>query len=569
MHACFVLEARPGHDRPSATAPEGLPLKKTVQKIPHVLWALPCPLLSGVHADPSAVQQEVAAGPLHHHPAVGAPSPARVHPVASCFLPEQHFLQGPPWSESAPQAPEALPGTWSRAGLCVAAAPAVRADAEGRVLAPALQVRPQTAGPSRDACGVKSAAWSLLTAAPRLFWELELRPWPRCSHPPNSRESGRGKGRSLLCHIPRAPAGHSWSGWGQGELRWAPGGGGAATSHVPGQLRLRASGACPRWWRRPRGLLQRPQSVPRGAARSARLAAQKRRLCPLHSAERSCVLSSPVSRPSPAQARGALAHCPGLAARDNAQSRVAQPTQWLGPGPGPGGSRRARALGVGPWRGAQDTGDEPWSLPSAPSPMPTGVPGIAGCPGFPLRKPPPGPAGGGLWELMEGSLGKQWGSSGGLLPDEYPAPAGGVPRAREQRGAGGGSPGTACGSGPVVSFGVCGVRCRPPGARLRAENQRVPSTPYPMSLEPPSCLLDGVGRGQSSGVLLVTRPPGDFNALFSALHSLYHFLSSGHSELGPCGLKHACVACVCVYACARLGVHVCECVWAWGGFLAL
>ena len=212
-----------------------------------MLWALPRPLLSGVRADPSAVQQEVATGPLHHHPAVGALPLAHVHPVASCFLPEQHLLQGPPWSESAPQAPEALPGTWSRAGLCVAAAPAVRADAEGRVPAPALQVRPQTAGPSRDACGVKSAAWSPLAAAPRLFWELEFRPWPRCSHPPNSRESGRGRGRSLLCHVPRAPAGHSWFGWGQGGPRLATCGVGAATSRVPGQLRLRASRACPPW----------------------------------------------------------------------------------------------------------------------------------------------------------------------------------------------------------------------------------------------------------------------------------------------------------------------------------
>ena len=152
----------------------------------------------------------------------------------------------------------------------------------------------------------------------------------------------------------------------------------------------------------------------------------------------------------------------------------------------------------------------------------------AGCPGFPLRKPPPGPAGGGLWELMEGSLGKQWGSSGGLLPDEYPAPTGGGPGAREQRGAGGGSPGTACGLRAChVIWGLRGPLSAPRG-RLRAGGQGVPSTPHPVPLEPPSCLLDGVGRGQSSGVLLVTRPPGDFNALFSALHSLYHFLSSGH-----------------------------------------
>ena len=32
--ACFVLEAHPGHDRPSATAPEGLPLKKRCKKSP-------------------------------------------------------------------------------------------------------------------------------------------------------------------------------------------------------------------------------------------------------------------------------------------------------------------------------------------------------------------------------------------------------------------------------------------------------------------------------------------------------------------------------------------------------
>ena len=36
------------------------------------------------------------------------------------------------------------------------------------------------------------------------------------------------------------------------------------------------------------------------------------------------------------------------------------------------------------------------------------------------------------------------------------------------------------------------------------------------------------------------------------------------SEPGPCSLKHACVARVCVYACARLGVHACECVWGLG-----
>ena len=92
----------------------------------------------------------------------------------------------------------------------------------------------------------------------------------------------------------------------------------------------------------------------------------------------------------------------------------------------------------------------------------------------------------------------------------------------------GGAPGTACGlRARHVIWGLRGPLSAPRG-RLRAGGQGVPSTPHPVPLEPPSCLLDGVGRGQSSGVLLVTRPPGDFNALFSALHSLYHFLSSGH-----------------------------------------
>lgn len=292
--ACFVLEAGPGHDRPSATAPEGLPLKERC-KSHCVLCALPRPPLSSVRADVSAIQQEVAPGPLHQHPAVGAPSLAPVHPVASSSLPEWHLPWAPPWSESAPQAPEALPGT------CVAAAPAVRAAAEGRVPAPAPQVRLQTAGPSRDACGVKSAARSPLTAAPRLFWELELRPWPRCSHPPSSRESGLGRGCSLLCHGPGAPAGHHYSGWGRGGPRWAPGGDRAATSRVPGQLRLGASGACPPSRHDPRGFswgLGLSQGEWPGSARPAAWKSRPRRL---PSAERSCVRSSPVARPSPAQ----------------------------------------------------------------------------------------------------------------------------------------------------------------------------------------------------------------------------------------------------------------------------
>ncbi|CAM9367268.1 unnamed protein product [Rangifer tarandus platyrhynchus] len=288
-------EVGPGHDRPSATATEGLPLKELC-KPRRVLCALPRLPLGDVRADVSAIRQEVAAGPLHQHPAGGAPSLAPVHPVASSSLPERHLPWAPPWSESAPQAPEALPGTR------VAPAPAVRAAAEGRAPALAPQVRLQTAGPSRDACGVKSAARSSLTAAPRLFWERELRPWPCCSHPPSSRESGLGRGCSLLCLGPRAPAGHRCSGWGRGGPRWAPGGGRAATSCIPGQLLLLgASGACPPGRDDPGGF-----SWGLGLSRgkrpgSARPAAWKSRPSRLHSVERSCVRSSPVSRPSPAQ----------------------------------------------------------------------------------------------------------------------------------------------------------------------------------------------------------------------------------------------------------------------------
>lgn len=96
-----------------SNCPRRFTTKKTVQIIPHVLCALPRPLLSPVRADPSAVQQEVAAGPLHHHPAVGAPSLACVHPVAACFLPEEHLLQALPGLSQPPghQRPFLGPGT--------------------------------------------------------------------------------------------------------------------------------------------------------------------------------------------------------------------------------------------------------------------------------------------------------------------------------------------------------------------------------------------------------------------------------------------------------------------------
>ena len=180
-------------------------------------------------------------------------------------------------------------------------------------------------------------------------------------------------------------------------------------------------------------------------------------------------------------------------ARDNAQSRAAWSTWWLGPGPGPGGSRQARALGVGPWRGAQDTGDGPQSLPSAPCPTPAGVLGLAGCPGFPLRKPPPGPAGGGLWELMEGAPGEAVGVLWGLLLDEHPAAAGGGPGAwgaqlRAERSWWGDPRGQPVVLMPVMSCGLREVSCWSPGARLRAGGQRAPSPwhPHPMPLELPS-----------------------------------------------------------------------------------
>lgn len=122
-------------------------------------------------------------------------------------------------------------------------------------------------------------------------------------------------------------------------------------------------------------------------------------------------------------------------------------------------------------------------------------------------------------------------------------------------------------SGPVVSCGVRRVRCWPPGARIGAGGQGAPSTPDPMPLEPLSCPLDGVGRGQSSGVLLVTQPPGDFNALLSALQFLWLPVLRPLLSQVPAAWHTLCVVCVCVCvctpgcACVRMCVGLGESFW--------
>lgn len=174
-----------------------------------------------------------------------------------------------------------------------------------------------------------------------------------------------------------------------------------------------------------------------------------------------------------------MARCPGLAARDSAQA--GRPGLHGGWAPVQGqGEPAGPSLGVGPWRGAQDTET---SCPPPPAPCPQ-VSGHGWLPWVPAEEAIPRPSWGGLWELMEGVPEEAVGGPLGVFcrmstqhPQEGALEPGGTAESRERSWWGARRQPTV--SGPVVSCGVRRVRCWPPGARIGAGGQGAPSHPRP------------------------------------------------------------------------------------------
>lgn len=170
---------------------------------------------------------------------------------------------------------------------------------------------------------------------------------------------------------------------------------------------------------------------------------------------------------------------------------------------------------------------------------------------------------------MEGSPRKQWGSSGGLLPDRHPAPAGrgpwslgGTAESREELVGERRQP---------LGLRACRVAWGPQGpllasgARIGAGGQG-PLHPRPHAFGAPCPARSMAWAGAKLWGLAGDSASGDFN-LYYQLSSFYGFLSSGLFWARSLRLSTLCVVCVCVCvctpgcACVQCGSRTWESFW--------